>query len=218
MKAKLSVSILDSDFSRIKDTLTMLERSRVNMIHFDVMDGNFVPNLTFGAKIIKPLRKLSKLTFDTHLMIKNPGKYLSDFINAGCDIITIHYEASKNINKTIQKINKSGIKLGVSIKPKTPVSVLKKYLPYLDLVLIMSVEPGFGGQKFMKSVLQKVKYLKKIRAAKKYKYLIEIDGGINLNTAPLAIKAGADILVVGNAIFSSKNPLNAIRNFKKLLK
>lgn len=218
MKSGLSVSILDSDFSCMKDTLLMLTRARVDCIHFDVMDGNFVPNLTFGAKIIKPLRKLSGLTFDTHLMIKNPEKYIQDFINTGSDIITIHYEATKNIKKIIKKIKKQGIKVGISIKPKTPVNVLKNYLSYIDIILIMSVEPGFGGQKFMESMLQKVKYLKNIRILKKYKYLIEIDGGINLNTAPAAIKAGVDILVVGNAIFSSENPIKTIDDFKKLLK
>lgn len=218
MMPKLSVSILDSDFSCIKDTILMLTKSRVDWIHFDVMDGNFVPNLTFGAKIIKPLRKLSGLTFDTHLMIRKPDKYLQDFINAGSDIITIHYEASKNIKKIIKTMLEKGIKIGISIKPQTPVDVLKNYLPLIDLVLIMSVEPGFGGQKFMESVLQKVKYLKNIKKLKKYKYLIEIDGGINLNTAPAAIKAGVDVLVVGNAIFSSKNPVKTIDNFINLLK
>lgn len=218
MTPKLSVSILDADFSCIKDTVRMLVTSKVDMIHFDVMDGNFVPNLTFGAKIIKPLRKLSKQIFDTHLMIKNPEKYMLDFVNAGCDIITIHYEATKNIYKIIQMAKKFGIKLGMSIKPQTPVSVLEKYLPYLDLVLVMSVEPGFGGQKFMKFVLQKIKSLKKIKISFNYKYLIEIDGGINLNIAPAAIKAGVDILVVGSAIFSSKNPKKTLVNFKNLVK
>lgn len=218
MKPEISVSILDSDFSCIRDTLLMLNRAGINWIHFDVMDGNFVPNITFGAKIIKPLRKLSQLIFDTHLMIKNPEKYIQDFINAGCDIVTIHYEATKNIKKIIGIVKEKGIKIGISIKPKTPVNVLKKYLPYIDLVLIMSVEPGFGGQKFIESVLQKVQYLNKIRRINNYKYLIEIDGGINLQTAPIALKSGVDIIVAGNAIFSSRNPVRVIKDFKKLLK
>jgi ribulose-phosphate 3-epimerase len=149
-------------------------------------------------------------------MIKNPEKYLQDFIDAGCDIITIHYEASKNIKGIIKKIKDSGKKVGISIKPKTPVNVLKKYLPDIDLILIMSVEPGFGGQKFMESVLKKVEYLKKMKALYNYKYLIEIDGGINLQTAPLAIKSGVDVLVIGSAIFSSDSPELAIKNFKKI--
>jgi len=215
---KLSVSILDSDFSCIKDTLVMLAKAKVDWIHFDVMDGNFVPNITFGAKIIKPLRKISKLTFDTHLMIKKPEKYLNNFIDAGSDIITIHYEAAKNINKIIEIIKKSGKKTGISIKPKTPINVLNSYLPDIDLVLIMSVEPGFGGQKFMEPVLEKVKYLKKIKNDKNYNFLIEIDGGINKETAPLALKAGVDVIVVGNAIFSSANAFKTIKEFKKLLK
>lgn len=217
MKTEISVSILDSDLTAIKETLLMLSRTHISMVHFDVMDGNFVPNITFGAKFIKSARKLSNLIFDTHLMIKNPEKYLHDFIDAGCDIITIHYEASKNIKDIIKKIKDSGKKVGISIKPKTPVNVLKKYLPDLDLILIMSVEPGFGGQKFMESVLKKVEYLKKMKTLNKYKYLIEIDGGINLQTAPLAIKSGVNVLVIGSAIFSSNNPELAIKNFKKLI-
>ncbi|MCX8094182.1 MAG: ribulose-phosphate 3-epimerase [Candidatus Goldbacteria bacterium] len=218
MQKKLSVSILDSDFSKIKETIKRLEKNKVDWIHFDVMDGNFVPNLTFGAKLIKPLRKFSNLTFDTHLMIKKPEKYLQDFIDAGCDIITVHYEALKNFKKIIETIKRAGKKIGISIKPKTSVNVLKKYLCCIDLVLVMSVEPGFGGQKFNESVLQKVLQLKEIRKTKNYKYIIEIDGGINLQTAPIALKAGVDVIVVGNAIFSSENPFKTINKFKKLLK
>jgi len=217
MNHKLSVSILDSDFANLKDTIIMLAKSGADWIHFDVMDGDFVPNLTFGAKIIKSLRKLTSLPFDTHLMIKNPEKYLPDFIDAGCDVITIHYEATKKAKKIIENLKQSRIKTGISIKPHTPIDVLKDYLPDVDLVLVMSVEPGFGGQKFMKSTLQKVKSLKKIKEENNYNYMIEIDGGINPDTAPLAIKAGADVLVSGNAIFASKNPVKTIKNLKKIL-
>ena len=213
-KVKLAPSILDSDFTEIKSTMKNLEKGNADYIHLDVMDGNFVPTLTFGPKIIKPMKKLTKLPFDTHLMINTPERYINDFIDAGADIVTIHFEAVKNVQKTLNMIKKRGKKAGISIKPKTPVSKILKYMPQLDLVLIMSVEPGFGGQKFMKSMLKKVRILRAIIDQKKYKCLIEIDGGINKHTAPLACAAGVDILVAGSAIFKSKNPIKAAKEIK----
>ncbi|MCE5300528.1 MAG: ribulose-phosphate 3-epimerase [Spirochaetia bacterium] len=213
-KTALSPSILDSNFAEIKKTIKLLDKAGVEYIHFDIMDGNFVPNLTFGPKIIKPLRPLTKTVFDVHLMIQNPEKYTPLFIDAGADIITFHYEAVKNVAKAINLIKSYGKKAGVSIKPKTPATVLKKYLKDLDLVLIMSVEPGFGGQKFMPESLQKAAILKKEIIKKGYKCLLEIDGGINMETAPLAAAAGIDILVAGSAIFGAKNPMSAIKQLR----
>ncbi len=203
-KILLSPSILDSDFTKIKETIEFLEQSKVDFIHFDVMDGNFVPNLTFGPKFISQIRKLTSLPFDVHLMIKNPEKYIDEFINAGSDYITIHFEATKNIISILKQIKSKGIKAGISIKPKTPADKIVKYLKFLDLILIMSVEPGFGGQKFIPEVLKKVKFLNQFK--KKFNFLISIDGGINPQTAPVAVKAGVDILVSGSAIFKSNNP------------
>jgi len=214
-RVKISPSILDSNFAEIKKTIKILERAKVNYIHFDVMDGNFVPNLTFGPKLIKPLRRLTKLPFDTHLMIKTPGRYIKDYVKAGSDIITFHFEAAKNPAAVIRQIKKAGLKAGMSIKPKTPVKKILKYVKDLDLILIMSVEPGFGGQKFMKKVLTKAKILRKSIDENKYKCLIEIDGGINTETAPLACSAGVDIIVAGSFIFKSKNPKKTIADLRK---
>ncbi len=208
-KIMVSPSILDSDFTEIKKTIKLLEKSKIDFIHFDVMDGNFVPNLTFGPKFISQIRKLTSLPFDVHLMIKNPEKYINEFINAGSDYITIHFEATKNIISVLKKIKSKKIKTGISIKPKTPVNKIVKYIKFLDLILIMSVEPGFGGQKFIPEVLKKVKFLNQFK--RKYNFLISIDGGINPETAPLAIGAGVDILVSGSAIFKSNNPSKVIR-------
>ena len=213
-KTMLSPSILDSDFTKIRDTIKKLEKAGADYIHLDVMDGDFVPNLTFGPKIIKPMRKLTKLPFDTHLMISSPERYIDSFIDAGADIVTIHVEATKNIQKALNMIKKRGKKAGISIKPKTPVSRILKYLPQLHLVLIMSVEPGFGGQKFMEPMLKKARALRKIIDKKKYKCLLEIDGGISEKTAPLACAAGIDILVAGSAIFKSKNIITAAKKIK----
>jgi ribulose-phosphate 3-epimerase len=212
MSAKISASVLDSNFTEIKITLRMLEDSKIEYIHFDVMDGNFVPNLTFGARLIKPLRPLTKLVFDTHLMIKNPEKYLADFLDAGSDIVTVHAEATKKIKEIIGTIHARGKKAGLSIKPGTPLSSIMKWLPSLDLVLVMSVEPGFGGQKFMEKMLEKVRKLRAVIDEKKYSCLIEIDGGINAETLPNACAAGIDLFVAGRAIFGEKDPRVAIRN------
>ena len=210
----ISPSILDSDFSEIKATIKMLDEAKSEFIHFDIMDGNFVPALTFGPKIMKPLRPLTKAVFDTHLMINNPDKYADQFMDAGADFIVVHQEAVKDMKAMIKQVKDRGVKFGVSIKPNTPSSVLYPYMEELDLVLVMSVEPGFGGQKFMEPMLEKVRDFRKIIDTKKLNCLIEIDGGINKTNAHLACEAGVDVVVAGSAVFGSGNPPEAIRELR----
>jgi len=217
-KIMLSPSILDSDFSCIDRTIKMLASAKVDFIHLDVMDGSFVKNITFGPRIIKSIRPLTKLPFDAHLMIANPDKQLDNFMDVGADIITVHYEAAKNVKKIIKYIKSKGRKAGVSIKPKTPVKNILSLIPSLDIVLIMSVEPGLGGQKFMTESLEKVKVLRKLIDKESLSCLIEIDGGINKYTAPLACGEGADVLVAGNAIFGSPDPKKAISELRDSVK
>lgn len=218
MKTEISPSVLDSNFAEIKDTLRMLEASGIKYVHFDVMDGNFVPSLTFGAKLIKPLRPLSKLIFDTHLMINTPEKYIDDFIKTGSDIITVHIEATKKMKEIITAVHAAGKKVGVSIKPKTPVSAIKKWLPQLDLVLVMSVEPGFGGQKFMHAALEKAKEIRALIDKNKYNCILEIDGGINAELVPLVCGAGIDLFVAGNAVFGTGDPSASIKKLQDAIK
>jgi len=214
----ISPSILDSDFSAIKNTILMLNKAKSEYIHFDIMDGNFVPAITFGPKIIKPLRPLTKIIFDTHLMILNPDKYADLFMDAGSDIITVHLEAVKDMKAMIKQVKDRGKKIGVSIKPNTPSKKLHKYIDQLDLVLVMSVEPGFGGQKFMEPMLKKVIDLRNIIDKNHLNCLIEIDGGINKSNAHLACQAGVDIVVAGSAIFGSGNPTKAIKELRASFK
>ncbi len=217
-KFMLSPSILDADFSRLDSAIKLLDTAKVDFIHLDIMDGHFVPNISFGPKIIKPLRALTKIPFDTHLMISAPEKYLDGFIDAGSDYITVHYEASKDMLGLMKSIKARGVKFGISIKPGTPVETLYDLLPELDLVLIMSVEPGFGGQKFMIAMLEKVKKLRALKDKNNYSYIIEIDGGINKETLPSAIEAGADAVVVGSAIFGAKDPAAEIEALRACVK
>lgn len=211
MKTEISPSVLDSDFSEIKNTLSTLENAGIKYVHFDVMDGNFVPNLTFGAKIIKPLRPHTKMIFDVHLMINNPEKYMSDFLKAGSDIITVHIEATKKLKEIIKTVHEAGKKVGISIKPKTPVSAINKWLPHIDLVLVMSVEPGFGGQKFLHDALEKAKKIRALIDKNKYNCMLEIDGGVNAALVPLVCGAGIDLFVAGSAVFGSGDPVKAIK-------
>ena len=217
MKTEISPSVLDSNFADIKDTLRTLESAGIKYVHFDVMDGNFVPNLTFGAKIIKPLRPLTKLIFDTHLMINKPEKYVPDFIQAGADIITVHMEATKKLKEIIKTVHDAGKKIGISIKPKTPASALVKWLPYIDLVLIMSVEPGFGGQKFMHDALDKAKKIRALIDKNKYNIILEIDGGVNAGLVPLVCGAGIDLFVAGSAVFGGGDPVGAIKTLQNAI-
>ena len=204
-KIQISPSILSADFSQLGSEIKKLEEGGADLIHVDVMDGHFVPNLTIGPPVIKNLRKYTKLPFDVHLMISPVHEYIENYANAGADIITIHPEATKNLKESISLIKKFGKKVGVSLNPKTSVDVIKKYLDKIDLVLIMSVNPGFGGQKFMPEVLDKIKELKSIQNEKEIDFDIEIDGGINFENSKTAIEAGANILVSGTTIFKSNN-------------
>lgn len=208
----ISPSILSSDFANLEKEIKKLEDNGADWIHIDVMDGHFVPNLTIGAPVVKAIRKITKIPLDVHLMIENPEKYIEDFALAGSDIITFHYEAmSDKIIELVEKIHSYGIKAGISIKPKTRAEEIKQYLDIIDLVLIMTVEPGFGGQKFMKNCADKIPEL--IPFIKK-DIIIEVDGGINSETAIYSKNAGANALVAGNYIFSSDNIKKAIDSLR----
>ena len=204
-KIQISPSILSADFSQLGAEIKRLEDGGADLIHVDVMDGHFVPNLTVGPPIIKALKKNCKIKFDVHLMISPVHKYIEAYSDAGADIITIHPEATKNLSASISKIKELKKKAGVSLNPETKVEIIKDYLDQIDLVLIMSVNPGFGGQKFMPEVLDKIRELKKIQKDRNIDFDIEIDGGINFENSKIAIEAGANILVSGTTVFKSNN-------------
>ena len=204
-KIQISPSILSADFSQLGNEIKRLEEGGADMIHVDVMDGHFVPNLTIGPPVIKALRKQCSIKFDVHLMISPVHKYIEAYADAGADIITIHPEATDNLEESISKIKSLNRKVGVSLNPESKLDLITNYLEKIDLILIMSVNPGFGGQKFMPEVLDKVKKLKEIKSKKNMSFDIEIDGGINFDNCQSAIEAGANILVSGTTVFKSNN-------------
>ena len=204
-KIKISPSILSADFSQLGNEIKRLEDGGADMIHVDVMDGHFVPNLTIGPPVIKALRNYTKLPFDVHLMIAPVHKYIKNYAEAGADIITIHPEATDNLKESISHIKELGKKVGVSLNPNTKIDIIKEFFSEINLILIMSVHPGFGGQKFMPEVLVKIKELKKIKDQQSFNFDIEVDGGINFDNSKLAIEAGANILVSGTTIFKNNN-------------
>ena len=204
-KIQISPSILSADFSQLGNEIKKLEEGGADMIHVDVMDGHFVPNLTIGPSVIKSLRNYTKLPFDVHLMIKPVHKYIKSYAEAGANIITIHPEATDNLKDSIKHIKELGKKVGVSLNPDTKTDIIKEFLSELDLILIMSVHPGFGGQKFIPEVLSKIEELKDIKLKENLKFDIEVDGGIDFNNSKLVVEAGANILVSGTTIFKSNN-------------
>lgn len=214
MMVKIAPSILSADFSRLGEEVRNITNEGADYIHLDVMDGHFVPNITFGPQVIQSLRAYSDLPFDVHLMIENVDQYIPLFSAAGADIISIHAEASVHLNRSLQLIKNLGKKAGVVLNPHTPVVMVEHVLELCDLVLVMTVNPGFGGQTFIHNGLEKIKRLKELREEKGYDYVIEVDGGVNDKTASLCIEAGADILVAGSYIFGSENRAAAIERLR----
>ncbi len=210
----IAPSILSADFADMEKTFKMLNQSEAEWIHLDVMDGNFVPNISFGMPVIKSLRKLTNKVFDAHLMIEQPERYIHNFKVIGVDVLTVHYETQVHLNRTIDLIKKIGMKAGAALNPHTPVNLLKDIIADLDLVLIMSVNPGYSGQKFIEHTYDKIYEAKNLIEASGSKAMIEVDGGVNDQNAPKLFAAGADILVAASYIFNHDNPLKAIRNLK----
>ena len=212
----LAPSLLAADFTNLAGALQFINESDADWLHLDVMDGRFVPNISYGMDIIRQLKPLSEKPFDVHLMIEEPGRYVERFREAGADVITVHYEACPHLHRTIQQIKTTGAKAGVALNPHTPVNVLENVLEDLDLVLLMSVNPGFGGQKFIYQTVPKVRQLKDLCIVRNVYPLIEIDGGVGLHNAEALLRAGANVLVAGSSVFKSEDPADTVRRFKEI--
>ncbi|MGC8579621.1 MAG: ribulose-phosphate 3-epimerase [bacterium] len=210
----IAPSLLASDFTRLADEIKAIEKAGADLLHIDVMDGRFVPNITLGQPVLRSIRRITRLPLDVHLMIENPMAHIKSFIEAGADILTVHLEACSHLHRAIAMIKDAGKKAGISLNPATPVVMLKDIIEELNLVLIMTVNPGFGGQEFIKSTLKKIKELSDIKQEQNLNVLIEVDGGINNQTAGLVAKNGADIIVAGTAIFGSKDYREAISRLR----
>ncbi|ABO50243.1 ribulose-5-phosphate 3-epimerase [Desulforamulus reducens MI-1] len=212
---KIAPSILSADFANLAQSVQVVEQAGAEYLHIDVMDGHFVPNITIGPLIVKALRPNSNMVFDVHLMINNPDAYVPEFIKAGADLVCVHAEACPHLHRSLSQIKELGAKVGVALNPHTPLNVIEYVLPMLDLVLLMTVNPGFGGQKFIPEVLPKIKMLSNMIQERGLATEIEIDGGINTETAPLVAQAGANVLVAGSAIFGATNPAQAVADIRK---
>lgn len=208
--------MLSADFSRLSAEVEMVNNSDADLFHLDIMDGVFVPNISYGFPVIKAISRLAKKPMDAHLMIIEPDKYVDRFADAGVEYLSVHIEACPHLHRTIQNIKERGMKAGVALNPHTPACMLKEILPDLDFVLVMSVNPGFGGQKFITSSLDKIKEIREMAQMRAPHLLIEVDGGVSKENAPLLVKAGADILVAGNSVFSASSPADAIRELKSV--
>ena len=213
---KLSPSILSADFSQLGKQVALIEKGGADLIHVDVMDGHFVPNISFGAAVMKSVRESTNLNFDVHLMIEEPDLYIDDFLTDKTEYITVHQEACRHLHRTIGHIKSIGIKAGVSLNPATSIETLTEIISDVDLILLMSVNPGFGGQKFIQGTLDKIRRLSEMRKSTGTGFMIEVDGGVNLENAASLIEAGADILVAGSAVFGAEDIVERIREFKKL--
>jgi ribulose-phosphate 3-epimerase len=205
---KLAPSILSADFARLGEQIDEVARAGADYIHVDVMDGHFVPNITIGAPVVASIRRVTSLPLDVHLMIEHPERYIADFVKAGADIITVHVEASPHLKSTIRLIKELGARAGVSLNPPTPLSTVKEFLPHVDLVLIMSVNPGFGGQSFIPETLPRIANMRKILDNRKPGIELEVDGGVNAENAPDIVEAGADVLVAGNSVFRAEEGIS----------
>jgi len=216
MSHLIAPSLLSADFSNLKKDVELINNSEADWFHLDIMDGVFVPNISFGIPVLKSIKPLAKKPFDVHLMIVQPERYIKQFKDAGADIFNVHYEASTHLHRTVQSVHAEGMKAGVTLNPHTPVSLLQDIIADLDLVLLMSVNPGFGGQKFIENTLNKVKELKELILKKNSNALIEVDGGVDGTTAPELINAGADVLVSGSYIFGADDPMKTISDLKNI--